>query len=347
MTASLFSGPHPRRVLVAVSGFERTEFQIDRAFEGFTGAELEVQVCTSETPPAAWSRLLTTIRPEVLVVGWAAPALPEGYLDAPDCPVRYIAFLTGSVRRLVPRSFLESGGRVTNWGDAAAPMVAEHALLLLLAALRRLPQWQPFLNLSASAQNAHPMPLATRTLHGRTVSLHGFGQIARQLIRLLAPFNVRVRAFSAGVPADYIRTHGAEPVASLAELFAGADTFVEVEALTPSTRGSVTATLIDSLAPDAVFVNVGRGAVADEAALARRAARGDLQLALDVLEVEPLPTDSPLRDLPDALISPHIGGPTRDQLPAFAARAADNIRRYLIAQPLLQPLTTEIYDRST
>jgi phosphoglycerate dehydrogenase-like enzyme len=220
-------------------------------------------------------------------------------------------------------------------------------LLLLLAALRRLPQWRPFLNLPSAAQNAHPVPIASRTLHGRTLSLHGFGQIARQIIRLTAPFNVRVRAYSEGVPADYMRANGAEPVSSLAGLFAGADTFIEVEALTPKTVGSVTAELIDSLAPDAVFVNVGRGAVVDEAALARRAARGDLQLALDVLAVEPLPADSPLRDLPDALISPHIGGPTRDQLPVFATRVAENIRRYFVGEPLLQPITTEIYDRST
>lgn len=331
-------------VLAAVSAFEREQFQLDAALAG-TGAE--IFPCDGVTADA-WATLLADVRPEVLVAGWAAPALPAGYLDAPDCPVRYVCFFTGSVRRLVPRAFLERGGLVTNWGDGAAPAVAEHALLLLLAALRRLPTWRPFTEKPLAEQTIHPIPIATRTLYGRTVSLHGFGLIARQLIRLLAPFGVRVRAFSEGVPAGFMREHGAEPVGSLAELFDGADTLIEVEALNERTFGSVNAELIGRLAPGAVFVNVGRGAVVDEAALVRRAAeRGDLGLALDVLAVEPLPAGSPLRDLPDAVLSPHIAGPTRDQLPGLGRRAADHVRRYLTGKPVPQPLTPEVYDRST
>lgn len=333
-------------VLVVVSAFELENFQVDAAFASLGNANLHVELCDDLTE-ADWARLLETIRPDVLVVGWAAPKLPPGYLDSPGCAIRYICFFTGSVRRIVPRRFIERGGLVSNWNDAAAPAVAEHALLLLLAALRRLPEWRPFLDHSAAEQNAHPLPVATRTLHGKTVSLHGFGLIARQLLRLLAPFGVAVRAYSEGVPPDYIRAHGAEPIATLSELFEGAAILVEVEALTPRSAGSVTAALIDRLAPDAVFVNVGRGAVVDEAALARRAARGDLALALDVYQVEPLPPDSALRALPNAILSPHIAGGTRDQLAGLGIRAAENVRRFLAGQPIHQPLNLEIYDRST
>ncbi|MBC8012301.1 MAG: hydroxyacid dehydrogenase, partial [Burkholderiales bacterium] len=78
-----------------------------------------------------------------------------------------------------------------------------------------------------------------------------------------------------------------------------------------------------------------------------RAARGDLQLALDVLAAEPMPADSLLRGVTDAIISPHIGGPTVDQLPGLGRGAAENIRRYLAGEPLLHAMTPEFYDRST
>lgn len=335
-----------RQVLVAVSKRERTQFQIDAAFTdiGDTGAKLHVCEVDERTE---WSALLGRLRPEVLVAAWATPALPAGFFEARDCPLNYVCFLTGSVRRLVPRAFIERGGIVTNWGDAVARQVAEHALLLLLAALRRLPEWRPHLERAMESQKTHAFSLATRTLHGRTVTVHGFGQIAREFIRLVAPFNVTVRAFSEGVPVEYMRRHGAEPVATLAALFDGAEILVECEALNPRTEQSVNAALLDRLAPGAIFVNVGRGAVVDEAALIERAARGDLQLALDVYASEPPPKGWAMLEVPGAVLAPHIGGPTLDCLPALGARAAENVRRYLVGEPPNQPITADVYDRAT
>lgn len=337
-----------RHVLVVISPFERDNLLAGNfaALHQLPRAKTHMHYSNGPRDPE-WEHVLRRTRPEILMVGWSAPVPPEGYFDESDCPVRYVCFFTGSVRRIVPRSFIMRGGLVSNWGDDVAPTVAEHALLLVLAALRRLPEWQPFLNLPAARQLAHPMGLLTRTLFNRTVCVHGFGRIARQLIRLLAPFGVRVRVYSNGVPPEYIRAHGAEPMATLAELFDGAGILIECEALTPATQGSVDERMIRLLAPGAVFVNVGRGLVVEEAALIRRASAGDIFLALDVLEVEPLPATSPLRCLPNVIISPHIGGPTHDRLPNLGARALANLNLYLLGQIPQDLITPEIYDRST
>jgi phosphoglycerate dehydrogenase-like enzyme len=330
-------------VLVALNPLERECF-FGSEFPALPEAEIHMADVSDE---GVWASLLDAIRPEVLVVGWSAPALPEGYLEQTRCPLRYICFVTGSVRRLVPRRFVERGGWASNWGDVVAPMVAEHALLLLLAALRRLPEWPAFFTPPAGEPPAPLLQLRTRSLRGRTVSLHGFGFIARELVRLLQPFDVRLRAYSAGVPADYMREWGVEPVDDLNTLFGGAEIVVECEALTPASIGTVGAEQINWLAEHAVFVNVGRGAVVDEVALARRAATGKLHLALDVFAAEPLATDSPLRAIPGALLSPHIAGPTHDRLLDLGRRAILNLQRYLAGQPPLGLITPEIYDRST
>lgn len=347
-----------RRVLVAVSKREREQFQIDTAFagqfvsrgtaDGGGSAEsaVELHVCLIDGS-TEWESLLQRLRPEVLVAAWSTPSLPVGYLDAQECPLKYVCFLTGSVRRLVSRAFIERGGVVTNWGSAVGLQVAEHALLLLLAALRRLPEWRPYLVTAMERQATHALSLPTRTLHGRTVAMHGFGQIAREFIRLVAPFNVKVRAYSEGVPADYMRKNGAEPVAALETLFDGAEILIECEALNPRTEQSVNAAMLDRLARGAIFVNVGRGAVVDEAALIERATRGDVQLALDVFASEPPPKNWAMFDVPGAVLSPHIGGPTLDSLSALGLRAADNVCRYFAGEAPQHPLTVDVYDRAT
>lgn len=337
------SGANSRRILVLLDDRERVLFAVDEALKNIQ-ADVRFSVPRNSSALAA---LLQEIQPEVIVPAWSTPALPSGYLEAEDCPVRLVCFVTGSVRRLVPRAYIERGGLVTNWGDVAAPMVAEHALLLLLASLRRLPEWGRTLDQTSAAGDTNPIPITTCTLFGATVSVHGFGHVARALVKLLAPFAVKVRAYSKGVPADYMRSFGVEPVSTLEELVVGGDIFIEVEALNPETKGSVDARMVDLLPPGAIFVNVGRGAVVDETALAARAATGTLRLALDVFVQEPLPADSPLRSIPDLILSPHIGGPTINGLPLAARRAAENIQRYLDGEPLIHPVTPEIYDRST
>jgi len=298
----------------------------------------------AEQSAGAWSEFLGRTRPEILLTGWATPPLPAAWLESPDCPLRYVCHVAGSVRKVVPRSFLEKGGLVTNWGDFAGKFVAEHALLLALASLRNLTAWRPFL--AQPAGEREPESLGTRSLHGRRVGLHGFGHIARALMPLLRPFGVSVHAFSAGVPDAFVRAEGAEPCATLEELFRQSQVLFECEALTPATAGSVSAALLRALPDGAVFVNVGRGRVVDEAALVREAASGRIQVAVDVLAGE-MTARTALAQVPPAILSPHIAGPSHDQYRRCGELALENINRFLRGEPPVARVTLEIYDRST
>src|SRR5690606_10686647 len=99
--------------------------------------------------------------------------------------------------------------------------VAEQALLLTLGALRSAPRWR-----DAIARTIPLDALRTKPLRGRRVGLHGFGRIAVRLARLLQPFEVELRAFSAGVPADIFARERVAPAASLEELFAWSDVLI-------------------------------------------------------------------------------------------------------------------------
>jgi phosphoglycerate dehydrogenase-like enzyme len=141
--------------------------------------------------------------------------------------------------------------------------------------------------------------------------------------------------------------NGVSPCGSLEELFSTSTVLFECEALTSKTANSVTAALLDRLPPQAVFVNIGRGLIVDEKALVERSAAGKIKVASDVYATEPVPFDAPILSLRDAVLAPHIGGPTHDLYPVCGEFALQNIRRYMNDQPLEALVTLEIYDRST
>ena len=122
---------------------------------------------------------------------------------------------------------------------------------------------------------------------------------------------------------------------------------MECEALPPQSTGTVTEKHFRLMPEDAIFVNVGRGAVVDEKALTRVAAEGRIRVALDVFEIEPLPGDSPLLNIEGVIVSPHIAGPAGDCFQACGDYALNNVARYLKGQSLNGLVTLEIYDRST
>ena len=285
-----------------------------------------------------WRECLEEVRPEVIVSCWDTPAIPLEWLRQKDCPLRYVCHLSGATRGVVPREFLVRGGKVTNWGTLVAEQVAEHALLLALAALRQISGWK---------NGCERCRGTTKTLFRKNVGIHGFGSIARALCQLLAPFNVKIKAFSYGVPPELMISSMVTPCETLREVFAGSDVVFDCEALTEVSEKSVTAEFLAAMPDGAVFVNVGRGRVVDEIALGQEAARGRLRVAVDVVVDEPLPKDSPIAILPDVIYSPHIAGPTGDHYLPCGRHALENLDRYFRKLPLHSEVTLEIYDRST
>ncbi len=282
---------------------------------------------------------------EVLVSCWATPPLPEDLPVGGDGQLRYVCHLAGSVKNLIPRSLIERGLKVTNWGGSVSRTVAECALLLILSALRRSSYWAIAMHREGKWKDKYTV--ITESLFERSVGLHGFGAIARQLVPLLKPFNVQLSSYSPGVPDEIFAQYGVRRCDSLHELFASNDILVELAASTPETYRSVNEEVLRLIRPGGVFVNVGRGAIVDEAALARVAAEGRIEVALDVFDVEPLPVESPLRGLPNVTLLPHLGGPTKDRRKDSGLLCRDNLQRYLAGQPLEAEVTLEIYDRTT
>ena len=228
---------------------------------------------------------------------------------------------------------LPSGVTLTNAGSVYAPSIAEHAMTLLLALVRQIP------HMERGRLRKHFDQLETashlNTLREATLLAVGFGGIGREVARRATSFGMRV----IGVARTAREEPPAERVVSLAELhdvLPEADAVISSLPLLDDTEGTFGAREFDAMKPSAVFVNVGRGALVDEDALVRALRERRIAGAgLDVYTVEPLPVESPLWELDNVIISPHVGGfGDPATLRDLTDIGRDNVERFITGQPL-------------
>lgn len=345
-TETVARGASPARILVALSPRDRKRFFPHGTTAEGVAADWRI-ANPEELEGGNWESLLKSYQPDIIVTAWSTPQLVDEITDADWFNVRYICNLSGSVKNLLSVDMLKRGVVVTNWGNLISASVAEHAVLLALGCARRMPVWKNIRHLKQQPRIDFITSLQTKRLKGRSVGIHGFGQVARELISLLHPFGVKLSAYSKPVPASMMREHDVEPCASLEALFENNDILIECEALTDETQGCVSRSLLERLPEDAIFINVARGALVDEDALADMAEQGRLRVGLDVYAIEPLDPSSRLWDIPEVILSPHIAGPTHDIFEHCGEFALNNIRCFLNKQPLSGIIDIQSYLRSS
>jgi len=217
--------------------------------------------------------------------------------------------------------------------------VAEWALALMMIGLRNAGAQFRRLIGGEEFRRSHDDPgYRLGELTDRPVGLIGLGHVGRRLVELLQPFHCPVMVYDPYVPKEVAMALHVE-LAALHRVMAETDVVVCTAPLTPRTRRMIGAAELDQLKPDSVFVNVSRGAIVDSEALIARARRGDIRVSLDVFDPEPIPAGSPIRDLPNVFLSPHIAGVTAACRPRFFNFMVDELERLLAGHDTLFDLT--------
>jgi len=263
---------------------------------------------------------------------WSDPQSPEilqSHLDAgPD-----IAWVQLPYAGIEPYLGVLDKERLWTCGKGVyARPVAEHALMLLLASFRGLDSY-------ALARTW--LPPQGKNLLDSKLTILGGGGITEELLKLLEPWNVE-----ATVVRKRPRPLAGAQVKLMEDLsgsLAEADGVVLALALTDETRGVIDSAALDAMKPDAWLVNVARGehVVTDDLvrALEAEAIGG---AALDVTDPEPLPDGHPLWQLPNCLITPHVGNTPEMGLALLAKRVEDNVARFAQGQELLGPVYVDL-----
>jgi phosphoglycerate dehydrogenase-like enzyme len=257
-------------------------------------------------------------------------------LAAPQSTVRWVHFVSAGQEGFAAAG-MPPGIIVTHPAGAISPTVAEHAMALLLALARRVPE-------IAAATGRHAwdrsMSAQVTTLEGAVLAIVGFGSIGREIAR-------RARGFGATIVAVTRTPKPSEladeilPLAALHEVLGRADAIAVAIALADRTHHLMGRAEFAACKKGALFVNVARGGIVDQAALGDALRSGRIGGAgLDVTEPEPLPGDDQLWACPNVLISGHFSGSgSLLSERRLADGAGDNLERFVAGRPLAHQLT--------
>ena len=226
--------------------------------------------------------------------------------------LKFIQSISSGMDQYSKEQLAAKGVRLASAAGVNARAVAEHALALILAVARRLPEARDNQHKKMWRGMLGDLSQREDELGGKTLLIVGMGRIGSHLAKLAKAFDMKVL----GIRRDPAQgANGADSIHGMAELVKlvpQADVVALTCALTPETTGLMSAAAFAAMKPSAVFVNVARGKVADEAALIRTLQADKIwAAAIDVTADEPLPAGSPLWSMPNVFITPHTAGETR------------------------------------
>jgi phosphoglycerate dehydrogenase-like enzyme len=290
-----------------------------------------------EIPIEIWERT------EVLYTQYTLPD-PE---KAPN--LRWIQFHMTGIDKVVNTPIMQNPDiHKTNMSGASESQVAEYILTMLLSLGHYVPDM-----MALQSRNQWPTNRWERfspvELRKSTVGIVGYGSIGRQVAYLLQPFGTTVLAAKRNVMRTeqtgytlegqgdpqgdlFVRLY---PYQALRAMLKECDFVVITVPLTPETRGLISYEQLDAFKPTSFIIDASRGGIIDHQALLK--ALQDQKIAgaaLDVFPEEPLPADSPLWDMPNVIITPHIAGASSFYEKRVMSLFIENLRRYLTDEPL-------------
>ncbi len=278
-------------------------------------------------------------RVEALLTGWGCPPLTAAALERMP-RLRTVVHAAGTVKGHVTDACWERGLTVSSAAAANALPVAEYTVAAILFCGKRVVE-------SARAYRerrdkpagglAHYAPVGN---YRRTVGVVGASRIGRRVIELLRPFDLSVLLHDPYVTPPEAAALGVTAT-GLDELARRSDVVTLHAPQLPETRGLFDRARLALMRDGATLVNTARGSLVDTAALTDELVSGRLHAVLDHTEPEVLPADSPLYDLPNVLLTPHIAGSLGNELTRLAHAAVNELDRYARGLPYADPVLAE------
>ncbi len=253
------------------------------------------------------------------------PALEAVTAMAQMPGLKVVQTLTAGFDRVRP--YVPGGAVLCNARGVHDASTAEWVLTAMLASVRGFPH---FAAEQAAGRWSYQF---TGCLAGKTVLIVGYGSIGRAVERRLSGFEVQVRRVARS------RRDGVSPVADLSELLPDADVVILLAPVTTETIGMADAAFLAAMKDGALLVNAARGSLVVTADLVAELTAGRLSAALDVTDPEPLEPGHPLWNLPNVLITPHVGASTPCSSKAALTFVRAQATRYLAGQPLANVIT--------
>lgn len=279
---------------------------------------------------ATWRQAPALDEVALIITGWGTPLMDEEFL-AHFPRLQAIFHSAGTVKFFVTDAVWERGIRVTSAAEANAVPVAEFTLAQIILALKHA--WQGHRRMTRERGYQRDDRAIPSTV-GSTVGLISLSRTGRLVAERLQRLELEVLAYDPTWTAAQAAELGVA-LCSLEELFARAHVVSCHAPLLPATRGLVRGGHFLAMKPGATFINTARGAIVNEAELvAALRRRPDVFALLDVTDPEPPPADSPLYDLPNVVLTPHLAGSMGKECEALGRLMVGEVRRWIAGEPL-------------
>lgn len=272
---------------------------------------------------------------EALLTGWGCPPLDRAALAAMP-RLRTVVHAAGTVRHHITDACWERGITVATVAGANALPVAEYTVAaILLAGKRVLTTARVYRAERGRVDMLRRFPAIGN--YRRTVGIVGASRIGRRVIELLAPHDLTLLLYDPYVSSAEAARLGVTPVA-LDTLATRSDVVSLHAPELPTTRHLFDRDRLALLSDGATLINTARGSLVDTQALTDELVTGRLHAVLDHTEPELLPPDSPLYELPNVLLTPHIAGSLGNELGRLADAALDELQRYAEGEEFTDPV---------
>ena len=272
-----------------------------------------------------------------VICGWSSLPIDDALLDAAP-RLRLALHSAGSIRSFETPAMWRRGVRVTSAANVNGISVAEFALGLVLMCLRDVFGQIERFRAHGRAGWKHP-PLLS--YYGTTVGVIGMGNVGKHLLKLLGAFQFKTLVHSFYPFGPQAAAAGAECV-EIDELMARSDAVVLLAPNIEAYHHLIDARRLALLRDGRFFINPGRGALVDEAALLAELQSGRLTACLDVTDPEPPVEGSPLYSLPNCILTPHVAGSTDAECLRLGDQIVVELRRYLAGEPFDNEITEEL-----
>jgi phosphoglycerate dehydrogenase-like enzyme len=286
-----------------------------------------------ESEEEAKERLQPILRETEVIL--TNPVVPDNIVErAPN--LKWLQLTSAGVDRLLDAPVVNSHVTVTTASGIHATPISEYVIGAMLAFAKGFPK------AFRAQQERAWRPFWPDELEDKTVGVLGVGAIGARVVKLTKALDMRVlalrRSIDRRLTGDETVMPGVDemlPPSDLPYLLEESDYVVIALPLTPESRGLIGEPELRTMKPNAVIVNIGRGAIIDEAALARALKEGWIAgAALDVFQQEPLSPESELWGLENVIVTPHISGGTPRYMERAVGLFCDNLRRYLAGDAL-------------
>ncbi|MEJ0073355.1 MAG: hydroxyacid dehydrogenase [Candidatus Saccharibacteria bacterium] len=269
---------------------------------------------------------------DILLASWGCPTFDRDFLEAMPS-LKMVAYAAGTVKKIVSDEFWQRDIQITSAAAANAIAVAEYtvAAMVFMAKNVRHGSEQYIDDNKDKFLALRDMP---RGFNGLNIGLVGASHVGREVIRLLKSYNVKIAVYDPYLTLEEASTLGVDKM-ELDDLMAWSD-IVSVHApKLPATEKLIGREQLSLMQDGSFFINTARGTIVDYEALAEITPLKNIEVVIDVTDPdEPLVANSPLRQLPNVMITPHIAGSRGNEQQLMGTLAIEEIIRYVKGEPL-------------